>query len=80
MNNSSETVNNTSDLSRLIAIFRNHFKFLIVWTLLIGVLGFVVAEFVVVPKYTAPRKFWSTKNTIVIVTGRPTITNRPISR
>lgn len=53
MNNSVEESSNTIDLSRLMAIFRNHFKFLIVWTLLIGVLGFVVAEFVVVPKYTA---------------------------
>lgn len=35
------------------AIFRKHFKMLIAWTLLIGVLGFVVAQFVVVPKYTA---------------------------
>lgn len=53
MNNSSETVNNTIDLSRLMAILRKHFKMLIVWTLLAGVLGFVVAQFVVVPKYTA---------------------------
>ena len=35
------------------AILRKHFKMLIVWTLLAGVLGFVVAQFVVVPKYTA---------------------------
>ena len=35
------------------AILRKHFKMLIVWTLLTGVLGFVVAQFVVVPKYTA---------------------------
>lgn len=53
MNNSSETLNNTIDLSRLMAILRKHFKMLIVWTLLAGVLGFVVAQFVVVPKYTA---------------------------
>lgn len=32
---------------------RKHLKMLIVWTLLAGILGFVVAEFVVVPKYTA---------------------------
>ena len=32
---------------------RKHIKMLIVWTLLAGILGFVVAEFVVVPKYTA---------------------------
>ena len=35
------------------AILRKHFKMLIVWTLLAGVLGFAVAQFVVVPKYTA---------------------------
>ncbi|MEE6659931.1 YveK family protein [Limosilactobacillus pontis] len=53
MNNSVEESNNTIDLSRLMAILRKHFKMLIVWTLLAGVLGFVVAQFVVVPKYTA---------------------------
>lgn len=53
MNNSVEESSNTIDLSRLMAIFRKHFKMLIAWTLLIGVLGFVVAQFVVVPKYTA---------------------------
>lgn len=53
MNNSSETLNSTIDLSRVMAILRKHFKMLIVWTLLVGVLGFVVAKFVVVPKYTA---------------------------
>lgn len=35
------------------AILRKHFKMLIIWTLIAGVLGFVVAQFVVVPKYTA---------------------------
>ena len=53
MNNSVEESKNTIDLSRLMAILRKHFKMLIVWTLLAGVLGFVVAQFVVVPKYTA---------------------------
>lgn len=53
LNNSVEESNNTIDLSRLMAILRKHFKMLIVWTLLTGVLGFVVAQFVVVPKYTA---------------------------
>ena len=32
---------------------RKHIKMLIIWTLLAGVLGFVIAQFVVVPKYTA---------------------------
>lgn len=52
-NSSVEESKNTIDLSRLMAILRKHFKMLIVWTLLAGVLGFVVAQFVVVPKYTA---------------------------
>ena len=53
MNNTVEESNNTIDLGRLMAILRKHFKMLIVWTLLAGVLGFAVAQFVVVPKYTA---------------------------
>lgn len=53
LNNSVEESKNTIDLGRLMAILRKHFKMLIVWTLLAGVLGFVVAQFVVVPKYTA---------------------------
>ena len=53
MNNSVEESKNTIDLGRLMAILRKHFKMLIVWTLLAGVLGFAVAQFVVVPKYTA---------------------------
>lgn len=53
MNNSVEESNNTIDLSRLLAVFRKHYKMLIIWTLLVGVLGFAVAQFVVVPKYTA---------------------------
>lgn len=52
-NNSVNESTNTIDLSRLMAILRKHFKMLIIWTLLAGVLGFVVAQFVVVPKYTA---------------------------
>ena len=53
MNNSVEESTNKIDLSRLMAILRKHFKMLIIWTLIAGVLGFVVAQFVVVPKYTA---------------------------
>ncbi|WP_225434031.1 YveK family protein [Limosilactobacillus reuteri] len=53
MNNSIEESKNTIDLSQLMMILRKHFKMLIIWTLLAGVLGFVVAQFVVVPKYTA---------------------------
>ena len=53
MNNSVEESKNTIDLSRLMAILRKHFRILIIWTLITGVLGFVVAQFVMVPKYTA---------------------------
>lgn len=53
MNNSVEESVNTIDLSRLIAVFRQHIKLLVIWTLLVGILGFAVAQFVVVPKYTA---------------------------
>ena len=53
MNNSVEESKNTIDLSQLMMILRKHFKMLIIWTLLAGVLGFVVAQFAVVPKYTA---------------------------
>lgn len=53
MNNSSETTTNTIDLSRLVTILRTHIKMLAVWTLLMGILGFAVAQFAVVPKYTA---------------------------
>ena len=52
-NNSVDESTNTIDLSRLIGIFRKNIKLLVLWTLIAGLLGFVVAEFVVVPKYTA---------------------------
>lgn len=53
MNSSQQTANNTIDLHRLMVLCRKHIKMLIIWTLLAGVLGYVVAQFVVVPKYTA---------------------------
>lgn len=53
MNNSQQTLNNTIDSHRLMVLCRKHIKMLIIWTLLAGVLGFVIAQFVVVPKYTA---------------------------
>ncbi|MCC4344811.1 YveK family protein [Limosilactobacillus reuteri] len=53
MNNSQQTLNNTIDLHRLMVLCRKHIKILIIWTILAGILGFVVAQFVVVPKYTA---------------------------
>lgn len=53
MNNSQQTLNNTIDLNRLMVLCRKHIKMLIIWTLLAGILGFVIAKFVVVPKYTA---------------------------
>lgn len=53
MNSSQQTANNTIDLHWLMILCRKHIKMLIIWTLLAGVLGYVVAQFVVVPKYTA---------------------------
>ena len=53
MNNSQQTLNNTIDLHRLMVLCRKHIKMLIIWTLLAGILSFVIAQFVVVPKYTA---------------------------
>jgi len=53
VNNSQQTLNNTIDLHRLMVLCRKHIKMLIIWTLLAGILGFVIAQFVVVPKYTA---------------------------
>ena len=53
MNNSQQTLNNTIDLHRLMVLCHKHIKMLIIWTLLAGILGFVIAQFVVVPKYTA---------------------------
>ena len=53
MNSSQQTANNTIDLHQLMMLCRKHIKMLIIWTLLAGVLGYVVAQFVVVPKYTA---------------------------
>ena len=53
MNNSQQTLNNTIDLHRLMVLCRKHIKMLIIWTLLAGILGFLIAQFVVVPKYTA---------------------------
>ena len=53
MNSSQQTANNTIDVHRLMVLCRKHIKMLIIWTLLAGVLGYVVAQFVVVPKYTA---------------------------
>lgn len=54
MNNSQSTASsNTIDLHRLMMLCRKHIMMLITWTILAGVLGFVIAQFVVVPKYTA---------------------------
>lgn len=49
----SENSTNTMDLHRLIVLFRKHIVMLLLCTILAGALGFVVAKFVVVPKYTA---------------------------
>lgn len=44
---------NTIDLHRLMGILRSSYKLLILWTVFIGALGFAVAKFAVIPKYTA---------------------------
>lgn len=49
----SENNTNTIDLQRLIVLLRRHIVMLLLWTVLTGVFGLVVAKFVVVPKYTA---------------------------
>ena len=57
MNTNSSTENTSRDnqigLHRLMKIFRDHIKTLVLWTFIVGVLGFVVAEFVITPQYTA---------------------------
>lgn len=54
-NSSTENVNrdNQIDLHRLMEICRNHAKIFLLWTVIMGVLGFVVAEFAITPQYTA---------------------------
>lgn len=49
-NSSSE---NTIDLRRIWALCRKHWKFLVVWTVVLGLAGFVVSKFIMTPKYTA---------------------------
>lgn len=53
MTDSNNELTNTIDLHRLLALLRRNYKMLILWTALIGVLGFAVAKFAVIPKYTA---------------------------
>ena len=57
MNTNSSTENasreNQIDLHRLMEICREHAKLFILWTVIMGIVGFVVAEFVITPQYTA---------------------------
>lgn len=53
MTDSKNESTNIIDLHQLVALLRINYKMLILWTVLMGLLGFVVAKFVVVPKYTA---------------------------
>ncbi|WP_277612856.1 YveK family protein [Limosilactobacillus agrestimuris] len=57
MNTNSSTENasreNQIDLHRLMEICRDHAKLFILWTVIMGIVGFVVAEFVITPQYTA---------------------------
>ena len=53
MTDSNNELTNTIDLNQLLALLRRNYRMLILWTVLIGVLGFAVAKFAVIPKYTA---------------------------
>lgn len=44
---------NQIDFHRLLILCRLHAKIFILWTAIMGVIGFMVAEFVVTPQYTA---------------------------
>lgn len=44
---------NQIDLHRLVILCRQHAKMFILWTIIMGIVGFVVAEFAVTPQYTA---------------------------
>lgn len=48
-----ENKENQLDLNQLLRICRQHVWLFVIWTIALGVLGFVVAEFAVIPKYTA---------------------------
>lgn len=54
-NNSTESVSrdNQIDLHRLMEVCREHAKMFVLWTVVMGIVGFVVAEFVITPQYTA---------------------------
>lgn len=53
MNSAQQTLHNNIDLHRLMVLCRKHLKLLIFWTIFAGVIGFIAAQFVVTPKYTA---------------------------
>ncbi|HIX36023.1 MAG TPA: exopolysaccharide biosynthesis protein [Candidatus Limosilactobacillus merdigallinarum] len=53
MTDSNNESTNTIDLHRLLALLRINYKLLILWTVIVGVLGFATAKFIVIPKYTA---------------------------
>lgn len=53
MTDSKNESTNTIDFHQLVALLRINYRMLILWTVLVGFLGFAVAKFVVVPKYTA---------------------------
>jgi capsular polysaccharide biosynthesis protein len=53
MTDSNNESANTIDLNQLMGIIRLNYKLLLLWTVVMGVIGFAVAKFVVIPKYTA---------------------------
>lgn len=55
MNNTESTDNqqNQIDLRSLGRLCRRHLRFFLVWTILMGIIGYAVAEFLITPQYTA---------------------------
>ena len=57
MNTNSSTENasreNQIELHRLMRVCREHAKLFVLWTVIMGIFGFVIAEFVIIPQYTA---------------------------
>lgn len=53
MTDSNNESANTIDLNQLMGIIRLNYKLLLLWTVVMGVIGFAAAKFVVIPKYTA---------------------------
>lgn len=80
MNSAQQTLYNNIDLHRLMVLCRKHIKLLVIWTILAGIIGFVAAEFVVTPKYTATTEILVNQKMLTMIMVRRTITNKLIFR